>query len=434
MNWPRTLFGRNLLLIVVLLLVCEVAWLGIFRLFVQKPRLERIAGYVGAYIAALDAGLQRLPADRKADYIAAINGTGAPRLLRARAAAARFDALMPLRARILLAPMAEALGPDVALRTDRGPPRMLWIRARLDGEAWWIGFPAEGLWADAGSLLLAGTLLSVVLAGAGAVLIQRRIHRPLMALARAADAVGRGESPPPQARGAPSEIARVMTSFERMQASLAQADAERTLLLAGVSHDLRTPLTKLRLCVEMLRGQVDEELVDSMTRSIVNADGIIGQFVDYARIGSDEAQRPCDLGELLAAVVADAAPAAIALHVAPLPPLAVRPLALRRALANLVENALRHGGGTIEVRAEPLGEQFAITVLDRGAGIPAAMLATVREPFVRMDASRGSPGAGLGLAIAERVARLHGGALELANRPGGGLQARILLPAAVAVV
>ncbi|MGC8703811.1 MAG: histidine kinase dimerization/phospho-acceptor domain-containing protein, partial [Thiomonas sp.] len=237
---------------------------------------------------------------------------------------------------------ARELGPRYALRWSLQGEQRLWVRPTPEGLSDWIGFPTRGLLPGLLHLLLLSSAASFVLALLGAWWMHRTIRRPMQALARAAEAVGRGRAPP--------EIAAVLDSFERMAASLEQAAQERAVMLAGVSHDLRTPLAKLRLCVEMLRPEADAGLIATMERSILAANGIIGQFVDFARVGADEPQQTVDLAELVRSAIADvAADGPVAADLQPGCIATVRPLALRRLVTNLLDNARRHAGGEIDV-------------------------------------------------------------------------------------
>lgn len=442
MRWPRflprTLFGRNVLLLVTLLVVSQIAWLTLFRVMVQVPRLERLAGYVLEQEALLQLALKRIPAAERQAMLAELDNRQEPRLktrlLPAEDAPAHFAAPPSGRLALLLAPMRRALGPQHPLYWQRdGEPR-LWIKTRLDERDYWLGFPTSGLVSSSGQLLLAGSLVTLLLSLLGALLIQRHLQKPLRQLTLAAAAVARGEIPPPIAAAGPQEIAAVAASFERMTASLARAEQERTLMLAGVSHDLRTPLAKLRLCVEMLRSGADVSLIESMIRSIDTADSVIGQFIDFARIGSDEAPQWCDPAELATSIGQEQIYAGkhdcrVTLELHPVEPLLARPVALRRAVANLVENACRYAPGEIVLRLETHAGNLRFSVLDRGPGVPESELARIRQPFSRLSASRGQQaGAGLGLAIVERIAALHQGRLRLENRPDGGFSATIELP------
>ena len=224
-------------------------------------------------------------------------------------------------------------------------------------------------------------------------------------------------------------------SFNQLVQSLDAAERERTLMLAGISHDLRTPLTKLRLGVEIQRDGADTELAASLTRSIAELDAIVGQFLDFAR-GDDAAMLPAERASLeslareIAASFADHGQA-LELEAAAAPPLPMRVALVRRAVVNLVENALRHGRAPVALRTGSDARWAWIEVADTGEGIAAADIESVKQPFRRAGSARhGASGAGLGLAIVERIARSHGGALDLLPVSPHGLLARLRLPLA----
>lgn len=266
-------------------------------------------------------------------------------------------------------------------------------------------------------------------------LCQQHLHRPLGQLVAAARQLAQGQPPAPLPEDGPDELASVGRSFNQMAQSLATADHERALMLAGVSHDLRTPLTKLRLGVEIAGAQMDAALAAGMARSVDEMDAIVGQFLTFARSGEAEAPTTASLNALAQAVAEAQADhgRTLVLELAPdLPDGPVHPQALRRALDNLVENAWRHGAAPVVVRTGSGAQQVWIEVADHGGGMDAGELDRMRQPFVRGGgaARTGTPGAGLGLAIAERVARAHGGMLALHSAPGQGLRARLVLPLA----
>jgi two-component system osmolarity sensor histidine kinase EnvZ len=265
----------------------------------------------------------------------------------------------------------------------------------------------------------------------GATLIISRINRPLRTLAAAATQIGRREPVAPLPERGPSEIRSLARAFNQMAEDLSRRDTDRALLLAGVSHDLRTPLARLRLGLELV-GEADAKLKADMVQDIEDMDAAIGQFLDFAR---DESAEPpavgTDLNEIVRQAAARRTPPGHAppqLELARLPGLALRPLALERLVGNLIENAVRHGGGEVTIRTWVDGSQVMLSVLDRGPGIPAGEVQRLMQPFTRLDVARGTPGAGLGLAIVDRIARLHGGSVALVPRPEGGAEARIALP------
>lgn len=427
-GWGSSLFARSLRLIIVLLVAAQFANLLVLRELVQRPRLDRLAGLVRADLSAIDLALHRLPQSERAGYVDALNRAAAGRILvPAGQAPAQFDAPQAPAAALLLRPLQSALGSGFRLHWARSGEMRLWIGTRLGGQRYWVGFATPGLLTSLRLPLLLGTAISVALAVLGAWIIHRTVRRPMRALAAAAEAVGAGRPPGPLPERVPPEIAQVVGSFARMAEELERADRDRAVMLAGVSHDLRTPLAKLRLCVEMLPPGIDAELVATMKRSIAAADAIVSQFLDFARVGADESEEEVDLAALARQTALDL-----------LPPerldldlpasgctLRARPVALRRAVMNLVDNAVTHAGGIVGLRlyCDPVRAQLA--VLDRGPGIAQDRRERLMRPFARGDASAGS---GLGLAVVDRVARLHRGSLELRDRPGGGLEAVLRLP------
>jgi two-component system osmolarity sensor histidine kinase EnvZ len=268
-------------------------------------------------------------------------------------------------------------------------------------------------------------LLAIALAGAW--FIASNLARPLAALTRAASRLGRGEPHQPLREEGPLELRSVSATFNRMASDLESMERERAMVLAGISHDLRTPLSRLRLALEM--SGADAATADAMIADIEEMDAIIGQFLEFAR-GDSENKAPDDLGGLLEEIAEHYVRVGkqVTLRRYPMPKLRMARMALRRAVTNLVDNALRYAGEPVEIDASVSERKIVVNVMDRGPGIPPAEAERLKRPFTRLDDSRAGPGgAGLGLAIVERVARAHGGRLELLPRPGGGLIARLTL-------
>ncbi|WP_455776071.1 sensor histidine kinase, partial [Burkholderia stabilis] len=231
--------------------------------------------------------------------------------------------------------------------------------------------------------------------------------------------------------GGPSEVARAARAFNAMQDRIAQYMAERMQILASISHDLQTPITRMRLRVDVMD---DDAQGAKLRQDLLEMEHLVKEGVAYARTlhGTEEAARRIDLDALLDSIVCDYTDAGqdVALHSrAPLA-LVTRPKALRRIVGNLVDNALKFAGAAeIDVHAAPDGGAV-IAVLDRGPGIPDDQLDAVFEPFRRVETSRNreTGGTGLGLAIARQLALAMGGTLTLNNRPdGGGIEARLTL-------
>ena len=274
------------------------------------------------------------------------------------------------------------------------------------------------------SLIVAAIAISLV-----AALSLRRLIRPLDALAVAADAVGRGEPARLEAARGPVEIRRTASAFNEMQARIARSMADRTRLLAAISHDLRTPITTLRLRAELVE---DDELREKILATLDEMQALTEAGLLLARdTAAEEPSRSIDLVALVESVVADLVDQGhdVRLEAGPAATLRCRKLALTRAIRNVVENAVRYGGNAT-IQITPVPGSLDILIEDDGPGLPQSALEQVFEPFFRLEASRSreTGGSGLGLAIARSIIREHGGDVTLANRSEGGLRATIQLP------
>ncbi len=258
----------------------------------------------------------------------------------------------------------------------------------------------------------------------------RKVTRPLASLADAASGLARDLNRPPLPETGPQEVARAAQAFNAMQRDLRRYLETRAHALAGVSHDLRLPLTRLRLRLERLP---EGDLRAKMEEDLAEMDSMIGSTLEYlgAGSGAEKAVR-LNLNALLEAVVEDLEPlgARISVQGEAVAPIVAQPQAIRRCLSNLLENARRYAGDEISLKIDDHGGRVEIRVEDRGPGIPAADMERVFEPYVRLEASRAkhTGGTGLGLAIARAIARANGGEVTLEARPGGGLSAVLTLP------
>lgn len=461
---PKTLFGRNLLLIVALVALAELSILLLFRQWIQEPRMLAMQQFAFAEANAQRSLLQGLDAAGRAHWQRTL---GAPRVPQAgQPEMLRAQQFM----RVLKAQLHGAMGDEVDLRWhEAGAPSQvgLWLGLRIGQQWYWRKLDHSGIPGNLPPFMLSVSLASGLMALLVAALISRRINQPLQQLAQAAGALGRGQALelPANLAAMPQEIAQLARSMQQVAHDLEASGHERALMLAGVSHDLRTPLTKLRLAVEILAsgavGPDDAALLQGMVAHIGAANAVIEQFVAFARAGSDEAEQEIamhgmnEVGELMHSLLQQLAPAERACVVLTLPDgaeggegvddeegtlhLRCRPVALRRALANLLENALRYAGdgngngdgnrnrASIEFAALHQPGKLVFEVRDRGPGIPPSELARICQPFARLDRDSGRPGSGLGLAIVERIAQLHHGSLQLLPRAGGGLVARLVL-------
>jgi two-component system osmolarity sensor histidine kinase EnvZ len=428
---PRSLFGRNLLLIVVLIALAQIGSFLLVRQLVTRPRLDQIGDGLARNVSAIRAGLAAIPAAERGAFVDAFNRrslSGAPvapdiRPLR--------PGLTPLERRFVrtISERVAAEGAQVIWRREAGGS--LALRLTVDGSPYWVTLPGvlparefSGTWVAAS---VSGALLALI----GAIAIQRHVNQPLARVVKAADGLARGAAPRPLPEDGPLETATLARSFNQLAESLARTDRERALMLAGVSHDLRTPLTKLRLGVEILADVSDPALTSSMNRSVEEMDAIVGQFLDFAR--ADDVETPVEaevdgLVRELGAACADHGQS-VTLVLGNPPPVRIKEQALRRCVSNLVENAFRHGRPPVAIRTGADAAAIWIEVTDEGAGIASGEVDALKQPFRRSQSSRtGAPGAGLGLAIVDRLVRAQGGRFELLPHAPCGLRARISLP------
>ena len=279
------------------------------------------------------------------------------------------------------------------------------------------------------------TLLPFLLCVAGlAYLVTRMTMRPLKRLAQAAKDLGNDINHPPLTLAGSGEIRQASAAFNAMQARIRQHIAQRTQMLAAITHDLQTPLTRMRLRLEKVR---DEDLQQKLVGDLSAMQHMVREGLDLARsMDSSEAMQALDLDSLLDSVCSDAADGGqdVRLKGRAAMKLMGRPMALRRCLGNLIDNAVKYGQQA-SVTVERMTGAARVRIRDNGPGIPADQLAMVFEPFYRIETSRSreSGGTGLGLTIARNIAEQHGASVLLANHPDGGLEVTLLIPEYYAV-
>ena len=318
------------------------------------------------------------------------------------------------------------------MRMVEGSPvdQSLRVSIRLkDGN--WLNFAAAipestSLWSNE-------AILSMILMAVGVLLfslwVVRRLVRPMTTFARAAERLGRDVSAPPLPETGPSELRQAAQAFNEMQDRLRRLIETRTQMLAAISHDLRTPITLLRLRAEFIEDE--EEQRKTMT-TLDEMESMIASTLSFARDDAEsEEQRVVDMAALIGSICDDLADTGLAVEFDPpgKTPFECRPTAMKRALTNLLENAVKYGGNARVRLVESVGA-IEIVVDDDGSGIPKAELESVFSPFYRVEQSRSreTGGVGLGLSVARTIVHAHGGEVVLANREEGGLQARIQLP------
>ena len=306
------------------------------------------------------------------------------------------------------------------------PSPRIWIQTpEMNGH--WVREPLK-TYANYSPELVFGWLLGVPRIAAAIILtLVRQLNRPLRRLQNAANNYSKtGSAPYLETNHGPQEIREVNQAFNHMIYTLDQAERDRRIMLAGISHDLRTPLTRIRLSAEMMPD--DDFLKEGLIYDVEDMDAILNQFISYMRDGSDEEIQDTDINMLLQELVVQFKPLDIRFKAEDIPVIQARSLSLKRLIGNLINNSKRYGAEPIELSAKVENDHIFISVADHGEGIPEDQIEDLMQPFVRGNEARTVQGSGLGLAIVKRIVDIHQGQLTLHNRPEGGLEALISLP------
>jgi two-component system osmolarity sensor histidine kinase EnvZ len=420
-----------MVLIALLLAIGQFSALKIFDYFEREPRAQAAAMQAVTVVNYTRASLLASHENRRIALLSELSGKEGVRIY----AADLLEIVEPLPndpfIRLVAEKIRDNLGQETLVAINHLGVPGLWISFSIGQDEYWVVIPRFLTERPFPWQWFGWAALVALLSLGGAYLIAARINRPLRFLVKAADRISHGEQPPRLPEEGAEEMREVQRTFNEMSEALARLDSERTLLLAGISHDLRTPLARLRLAVEMLPDEVCETTRNGMIQDISDMDNIINQFLDFVRGVEGEPVQLVDINALIQSVTERHARAGreVQLNLASNYKVPLRPLAIHRLIGNLIDNAFAYGKGKVEVSTRITAGNIIISVMDNGPGIPANQMSRLLRPFERMDSARGNEGgSGLGLAIADRIAKLHKGKLELKNRPEGGLEARLSLP------
>ncbi len=467
---PRSLFGRLVLILLGGLILAQLATTYI-NLTERDQLLYRAGGMrLAQQMSDIVKLLDSLPPPERRKVVAVFNAPPlAVSLDRPRISAREGSAQSDLQHSMFSTVLHFALGEDAQVNVvrlgdapasfrpgPRGAPQEMPMMSMMQGRGWehgmgrgysaagtfftvqvalhdgtWVTFDSQLSPQAAGVplrlaltlLILLGTVIALSLVAV------RWVTGPLSALATAAEKLGEDINRPPLPETGPSEAQRAARAFNTMQRRLARFIADRTRIFTAMSHDLKTPITRLRLRLELLE---DEALRTKFSKDLGEMESMVTQTLDFMRDASTrEAVQPVDAMALLESLQTDFQDTGSRVEIegSIARPYAGRPLALRRCLTNLVDNAIRYGGGAT-IRVEDAADRLSIRILDQGPGMAEPELQQAFEPFFRGEASRSrdTGGTGLGLGIARNIARAHGGELVLRNRAEGGLEAILTLP------
>ena len=334
--------------------------------------------------------------------------------------------------KVVVRKLKERLGENTIVITNHYGIPGLWVSFSIDQDEFWAVIPTPGdrpfpwHWIGWG-IIVAG--LSII----GAYATATRINRPLNLLIQATEQLKKGELPKKLPLDSVSEFQTMSQTFNEMADGLNKVEQERKLLLAGISHDVRTPLTRLRIAIEMLPEKIAAKLKKSMEEDVIEIDSILNQFMDYVRGFDQEIKISSNLNDFFNHLkeqhkILNHNIVLVSNHKIPIF-YDIRPISFRRLFDNLINNAFSYSNGEVLITVKKNKDNITISILDDGPGIPPDQIKRLLKPFERMDEARGnSEGCGLGLAIAERITQSHDGKLIITNRAKKGLEVKITLP------
>jgi two-component system osmolarity sensor histidine kinase EnvZ len=438
---PGGVFWRTFFLLALLISISLAAWFQSFRVIERTPRAQQVAQTIISVMNVTRSALIYSDPEHRHDLLFDLASNESIRIYPLEPT----DRITPIEdtpsMQMIEQTLRERLGKNTRMAQSVNGQDGVWVSFAIEDDAYWLVFERDRVEAVPRLQWLGWAVIGLASSLIGAIVISSLINSPLKRLTAAAVSIGRGEKPPPLPEEGPREIREANTSFNNMVRDLHRIESDRTLLLAGISHDLRTPLTRLRLESEM--SGADETTRAAMNSDIEQMDAIIGQFLDYARPDQGrQGLEKTDLGELVGVTVSEFAHHAelqISVAIQPARPIYAHPVEIKRLLQNLLENARRYGktAGTDYAEVSiTVDDQSGVTltVCDRGPGIPDSDIERLKRPFTRLDSARGQAnGAGLGLAIVERIAQRHKALFTMENAKSGGLVTHIRFMSAARV-
>ncbi|MFK3736774.1 sensor histidine kinase [Massilia sp. TN1-12] len=441
-GWFKSgLFWRTFFLLSLLTTLSMASWIGMINVFQRGPQVEQTAELLVSVVTITKAALTHSAPDLRSELLFELVSNEGIRILTLEPT----DKVEPppnFLTPELAAIVRGKLGPDTRFSRRVNDMPGFWVSFDIDGDKYWLMLERERLnnltrvqWVGWATLVGALSLL-------GAALISSLVNLPLARLTAAARAIAQGKRPAALPEKGSQEIIEANRSFNQMVDDLQQLEKDRAIILAGISHDLRTPLARMQLEVEM--ANLSQEARDGIQSDIAQMDAIIGQFLDFARPTESATFTTVDLSELLADCAREAGrlpDVRTTIEVDPDVVVLGNPVDLRRVINNVIENARRYGKTPGEdvteidiachVKLTGHGRRAVVEINDRGVGVPEDQIQQLLRPFTRLDSARGQAnGSGLGLAIVERVLTRHNAELTVSNRAGGGLLLQFTLPLA----
>jgi two-component system osmolarity sensor histidine kinase EnvZ len=439
-NWFNSgLFWRTFCLLVLLATASMAAWFISFKLVERKPRAQQISGQIISTVTITRAALTHSAEDKRRQLLVDLANAEDMRIYPLEETDQVRDLPTSVFSTELSRLVKGKLGAETRFAQEVNGETGFWVSFNIENDAYWLRLDNERIQAESGLQFLGWASATLLFTIIGAAFISRFINAPLAQLNIAARMLAKGKQPPTLPETGPKEIRETNASFNQMIEDLARVESDRTLVLAGISHDLRTPITRLLLEIEM--APLDDKTRTGMQSDLTQMDGIIHQFLDYARPLDAITFSQFNLSNVVTKVIDDfrrGHDLFIQSNIRPDIQMNGSEVEIQRLFNNIFENALRYGRTektnqlqlelTIKTRAtlikavdQESRQQIFIKIRDHGSGVPEAELNRLLRPFTRVDASRSQAnGAGLGLAIVARIIKRHGGKIQISNHLQGG--------------
>tara|TARA_B100000035_G_scaffold315307_1_gene335121 strand:+ start:3577 stop:4911 length:1335 start_codon:yes stop_codon:yes gene_type:complete len=436
--FPKNLLNRLILIIASLIIISQLITIKVFDYFEMEPRAESMAQEISTIVKYTKAAIQSAYPSTRLDLLQSLSKMSDVKIV----PAYYFENINPLPDDIFLSMVVKKikqnLGEDTIVTLNHYDIPGIWVSFEIGDGLFWAVIPRNVFdrpfpwhWIGWGIVVF---LVSI----SGAYFLTTRINKPLNLLINATSKLKKGLPFTKIPEDTATEFKEVSKAFNEMASNLAKSENERRFIMGSVSHDIRTPLTRMKLSLEMLPKK-STFLKESMDQDIDEINQIINQFLDFVRGFDDEPISSLNFGNFLTELKKQHAILGHNLKISKITRskdipknlfIDVRPLAFKRLFDNLINNGVKFSkSNKIELVAKLYNEKIVINVLDNGPGIPRAQREKLLEPFERLDQARGSiGGSGLGLAIANRIVMVHNGKLELINRRAGGLNVKLTFP------
>lgn len=429
---PTTLFGKTALTIATVLVLFQLFTTAVIAYYLLIPVARRSANDLADFMLLSSRIWASLPAGERNTFELALQEKTGLILSRAEGALPGEAAYLPY-ALFLVEELSRHTQGLTRIKVERmGGLDIYWVDFPLGDQMVRVGFPGQRINIHALLAILLILLLGTILTLVATLILVRRWIQPLSLLSNAAERIGQGGIPEPLPEIGPSELANLVRAFNKMALQVKTLLASQATLLAGIAHDLRTPIARMRLALEVLPPVANAELGDRLESGLDNMTRLVNQSLEFGRGVGHESPQNVDVVELIEELADEARceAADIRVHHQGGRLRGVAVTALRRILVNLLDNAVHYGvGQRIDIVCAEEGERLRIGIADRGPGIPVDELNVIFEPFYRVDKSRNSAtgGSGLGLAIAKQLADVNRWTLVLVPREGGGTVASLTI-------